>query len=54
MSKVPLGSVEAMHKTVSVGSDELIVRSLADNGESTVNASTYVGKEVLSIPAVGG
>ena len=49
-----LGKVEAMHKTVSVGSDELVVKSLADDGESTVTASTYVGKEVLSIPQVGG
>ena len=49
-----LGKVEAMHKTVSVGSDELIVRSLADDGESVVTPSTYLGKEVLSIPQVGG
>ena len=49
-----LGKVEAMHKTVSVGSGELVVKSLADNGESTVTPSTYLGKEVLSIPAVGG
>ena len=43
-----------MHKTVSVGSDELIVRSLADDGASVVTESTYLGKEVLSIPGVGG
>jgi signal peptidase I len=49
-----LGSVEAMHKTVSVGQDELIVKSLADDGTSVVTAGTYLGKEVLSIPAVGG
>lgn len=49
-----LGAVEAMHKTVSVGSDELIVKSLADDGTSVVTAGTYVGKEVLSIPGVGG
>ena len=49
-----LGSVEAMHKTVSVGSDELVVRSLADEGESKVTADTYLGKEVLSIPGIGG
>ena len=49
-----LGKVEAMHKTVSVGSDESVVKSLADDGESTVNASTYLGKEALSIPQVGG
>ena len=47
-----LGKVEAIHKTVSVGSDEIMVKSLADDGESTVIASTYVGKEVLSIPGV--
>lgn len=49
-----LGSVEAMHKTVSVGSGELIVKSLADDGESVITPSTYLGKEVLSIPQVGG
>ena len=49
-----LGKVEAMHKTVSVGSDEIVVKSLADDGESTVTVSTYVGKEILSIPGVGG
>ena len=49
-----LGKVEAMHKTVSVGSDEIVVKSLADDGESPVNASTYLGKEALSIPQVGG
>ena len=32
----------------------LVVKSLADDGESTVTASTYMGKEVLSIPGVGG
>lgn len=49
-----LGKVEAMHKVCRIESDKLIVRSLADNGESTVTASTYMGKEVLSIPQVGG
>ena len=54
-----LGKVEAMHKVVSIDTGEagektLIVRSLADNGESTVTVSTYMGKEILSIPAVGG
>ena len=49
-----LGKVEAMHKTVSVGSDEVVVRSLADDGTSVVTADTYLGKEVLSVPAVGG
>ena len=33
---------------------ELIVRSLADQGESVVTADIYLGKEVLSIPQVGG
>ena len=32
----------------------LIVRSLADQGETLVSADMYLGKEVLSIPAVGG
>ena len=55
-----LGKVEAMHKTIHRSSDdlgnvdEIVVKSLADDGESMVTASTYVGKEVLSIPAVGG
>lgn len=49
-----LGKVEAMHKVSRIESDELIVRSLADDGETTVTASTYMGKEVLSIPQVGG
>lgn len=43
-----------MHKTVSVGTDEIVVKSLADDGESTVNASNYLGKEALSILQVGG
>ena len=49
-----LGSVEAMHKVSRIESDELIVKSLADEGTSVVTAGTYLGKEVLSIPAVGG
>ncbi len=52
-----LGKVEAMHKVVSTSSGEnreLIVKSLADQGESMVNASTYLGKEVLDIPQAGG
>ncbi len=52
-----LGKVEATHKVVSTSSGEnreLIVKSLADQGESTVNASTYLGKEVLDIPQAGG
>lgn len=54
-----LGKVEAMHKVVSIDTGEtgektLVVKSLADDGESTVTGSTYVGKEVLSIPGVGG
>ncbi|WP_022772868.1 hypothetical protein [Butyrivibrio sp. AE2015] len=55
-----LGKVEAMHKTTRVSSDEngnvdeIVVRSLADEGTSVVTADTYLGKEVLSIPAVGG
>ena len=64
-----LGKVEAMHKVSSVstssGENEsiestgvgenktLIVKSLADEGASVVTPSTYLGKEVLSIPAVG-
>lgn len=49
-----LGKVEAMHKVTERTDVELAVRSLTDNGASTVTASTYVGKEVLSIPQVGG
>lgn len=49
-----LGKVEAMHKVSRIEPEELVVKSLADDGESTVTASTYVGKEVLSIPQVGG
>ena len=49
-----LGKVEAMHKVTERKDEELTVKSLADDGESTVTASTYMGKEVLSIPQVGG
>ena len=49
-----LGKVEAMHKVSRIEPEELVVKSLADDGESTVTASTYVGKEVLSIPQVSG
>ena len=53
-----LGSVEAMHKTVSVGSDEsqeLVVKPVAEtDGQTVVTADTYLGKEVLSIPQAGG
>ena len=49
-----LGSVEAMHKVTERTDEELTVKSLSDDGESTVTASTYMGKEVMSIPQVGG
>ena len=49
-----LGKVEAMHKVMEKSTKELVVRSLTDDGETTVTASTYMGKEVLSIPRVGG
>lgn len=52
-----LGSVEAMHKVVSTSSGEnqgLIVKSLADQGETLVSADMYLGKEVAAIPQVGG
>lgn len=49
-----LGSVEAMHKVSRVEQVSLTVHSLADDGESIVTASTYMGREVLSIPQVGG
>ena len=54
-----LGKVEAMHKVVSIDTGEagektLVVKSLADDGESMVTGSTYLGKEILSIPQVGG
>ena len=48
-----LGKVEAMHKVTERTDEELTVKSLADDGESTVTASTYMGKEILSIPQVG-
>lgn len=55
-----LGKVEAMHKTTRLSSDdngnvdEIVVRSLADDGESVVTASTYLGRQVLAVPGVGG
>ena len=49
-----LGKVEAMHKVSRIEPDELIVKSLADDGTSVVTESTYLGKEVLHIPGVGG
>ena len=39
-----LGKVEAMHKVMERTDEGLTVRSLADDGESTVTASTYIGK----------
>lgn len=49
-----LGKVEAMHKVSRIEPDKLIVRSLADDVESVITASTYLGKEVLAVPGVGG
>ena len=62
-----LGSVEAMHKVSAispdtgenesggeVGEKTLVVRSLADQGTSVVKQSTYLGRQVLAIPQVGG
>lgn len=49
-----LGKVEAMHKVMEKTDTELTVQSLADEGTSVVTPSTYLGKEVLSIPQVGG
>lgn len=49
-----LGKVEAMHKVSRIEPDKLIVRSLVDEGVSVVTPSTYLGKEVLSIPQIGG
>lgn len=49
-----LGKVEAMHKVSRIEPDELVVKSLADDGESVITPSTYLGKEVLHIPGVGG
>ena len=50
-----LGKVEAMHKVVRVDEGELVVRSVAEtDGKTVVTADTYLGKEVLHIPAVGG
>ena len=36
------------------GEKTLVVKSLSDEGTSVVTADTYLGREVLSIPAVGG
>ena len=41
-------------ETVENGEKTLVVRSLADQGETLVSADMYIGKEVLSIPAVEG
>lgn len=49
-----LGKVEAMHKVVSVDEDEIVVRSLADQGTSLVSADMYLGRQVLAVPGVGG
>ena len=64
-----LGKVEAMHKVTAVSTDTgensgteagesgektLVVRSLADQGESLVSADMYLGREVLVVPGVGG
>ena len=49
-----LGKVEAMHKVTERTEERLTVRSLADDGESMVTASIYLGKQVLAIPGVGG
>ena len=49
-----LGKVEAMHKVMEKTDTELTVQSLADEGTSVITPSTYLGKEVLSIPQVGG
>ena len=51
-----LGKVEAMHKVTGVSLDdgEIVVKSLADDGTTVVNASTYLGKQVMTIPQVGG
>ena len=58
VSTISISSVENLSaETVGVGEageKTLVVKSLADDGESTVTASTYMGKEVLSIPQVGG
>ena len=43
-----------MHKVMEKSTKELVVSSLADDGETTVTTSTYIGKEILSIPQVGG
>ena len=43
-----------MHKCVAVFPDELVVASLADDGESKVTASTYFGRKVLAVPGIGG
>ena len=49
-----LGKVEAMHKVTDITEEGLTVRSLADNGESVVTASIYLGKQVLVMLGIGG
>ena len=49
-----LGKVEAMHKVTEKTDTELTVQSLADEGTSVIAPSTYIGKEVLAVPQVGG
>ena len=49
-----LGKVKVMHKVMMRTDTELTVQTLADYGESTVTASTYMGKEILIKSQVGG
>ena len=49
-----LGKVVAMHKVMWRTEDELTVRSIVDDGETVVTAFTYMGKQVLNIPQIGG
>ena len=46
-----------MHKVTSINPEtgEIVVKPVAENhGQTVVTADTYLGKEIMSIPAVGG
>ena len=49
-----LGKFETMHKVTVAGKDELIVKSLVDNEKSVVGRDIFLGREIMSIPGVGG
>jgi len=52
-----LGKVEAMHKVTGINPEtgEVVVKPVAEtDGKTVVTSDTYLGKEIMSIPAVGG